>query len=72
MDRYTATIIHHSIARARTVEVGNSINAAKRNARAEFGGEFNDYLICIYDRDHRDGSEAVATKRVDARNWWVA
>ena len=40
MTRYTATIEHHSISRARVEPVGNTLQAAKRNATRAFGGDF--------------------------------
>lgn len=48
--RYYATISHYSISRARVEDVGDDINEAKRRADEEFGGDFNDYILCIYDR----------------------
>lgn len=70
MTRYTATIRHHSIASARIVPVGDDLTTAKRNATREFGGDFNDYLIVILDRDASNfDSEIVARKRIGSRKW---
>ncbi|HEU4986846.1 MAG TPA: hypothetical protein VFT89_07255 [Rhizobiaceae bacterium] len=70
--RYTATIRHHSIARARVVNVGDDLTTAKRNATREFGDEFVDYTIIIRDRNEQDwggNEDIVATKRVGAKRW---
>lgn len=73
MTRYTATISHHSISRARTVEVGDTLEAAKRNATREFGGDFLDYKIIIYDTTIENPWEAVvATRRIGNRRWATA
>lgn len=70
MTRYTATIRHHSIVRARVVPVGDDLSTAKRNATREFGGDFRYYQIVILDRDaHNFDSEIAATKRIGARKW---
>ena len=67
MTTYYATVRHHSISRARLVTVGNSLTAAKRAASREFGDEFSDYVICIYDRP--DMTDLVASRRVGDRKW---
>lgn len=66
--RYYATISHHSISRAREVDVGNDLAEAKRLADDEFGGDFNDYMLNIYDRQSRgqDKDYPVAARRMDA------
>ncbi|MGB3417891.1 MAG: hypothetical protein WBA36_14550 [Mesorhizobium sp.] len=72
MTRYTATIRHHSIARARIIGVGDDLTTAKRNATKEFGDEFLDYMIIIRDRDEQDwggNEDVVASKRVGAKRW---
>lgn len=70
MTRYTATIRHHSIARARIVPVGDDLTAAKRAAAKEFRGEFAGYTIVILDRDaHNFDCEIVASRRAGARKW---
>jgi phosphopantothenoylcysteine synthetase/decarboxylase len=72
MTRYTATIRHHSIARARIVNVGDDLNTAKRNATREFGDEFVDYTIIIRDSQEQDwggNEDIVASKRVGAKRW---
>lgn len=70
MTRYTATITHHSISRARVVNVGNTLAAAKINASREFGDEFQDYTIVIDDQMNPNWG-AVASKRVGARRWII-
>lgn len=68
--RFSATLRHHNIARARVVPVGDDLAAAKRAASAEFCGDFRGYEIVILDRDaHNYDSEIVATRRVGARKW---
>jgi hypothetical protein len=65
MTRYTATISHHSISRARVINAGDTLTAAKRNASREFNGEFLDYEILIADSN----DEIVARRRVKDRKW---
>ncbi len=70
MTRYTATIRHHSISRARIVPVGDDLTAAKRAASIEFGDDFRDYELVILDRDAPNfDSEIVALKRASAKKW---
>lgn len=70
MTRYTATIRHHSISRARIVPVGDDLAQAKRAASIEFSGEFLGYDIVILDRYAPNfDSEIAARKRVSARKW---
>lgn len=72
MTRFTATIRHHSISRARIVNVGDDLATAKRNAAKEFAGDFNDYVIVIYDREEQNwggNEDIVATKRVGGKRW---
>lgn len=77
MTRYTATITHHSIARARVIDAGNDLPSARKKAVEEFGGEFLDYQIVIMDRDMPWEQRAaddnrmgiVDSKRVGARTW---
>jgi len=72
MTRFTATIRHHSIARARTVDVGDDLTTAKRNATKEFGDEFLDYTIIIRDRHEQDwggNEDIVASRRVGNKRW---
>ena len=70
--RYTATITHHSIARARIVPVGDTLRAAKINATREFGGEMGDYEIIITDTTQPEYmcESIAATRRVSDRRWW--
>ncbi|CTQ47277.1 hypothetical protein [Roseibium aggregatum] len=72
MSRYSATITHHSIASTYTVDVGDNLIAAKRNASREFGDGFLDHTIIIFDgqeRDYGGGEDIVASKRVGAKRW---
>lgn len=70
MTRYTATIEHHSISRARVEPVGNTLQAAKRNATRAFGGDFQDYEIVITDTQVSDPRDAaVAWRKVGASRW---
>nr|DAH84845.1 MAG TPA: hypothetical protein [Caudoviricetes sp.] len=72
MTRFTATISHHSIARARIVNVGDDLAMAKRTATEEFGGEFLDYVIVIRDSAEQNwggNEDIVATKRIGAKRW---
>lgn len=70
MSRYTATIKHNSIARARIVNVGETLRAAKINATREFGSGYLDHMIVIYDSQIPEHmGQIVATKRVDAPKW---
>lgn len=69
MTTYTATIRHHSIAAARTIQIDGTLTAAKAAASREFGDEQRDYNIVI--AEHADGlpHEIVARKRVSGRTW---
>lgn len=66
MTRYTATISHHSIGRARVEQVGNTLAGAKRKATQEFGDGFNDHLITIYDTLEQ---RTVANRRCGDKRW---
>lgn len=65
MTKYTATIAHSSIARARQIEIDGSLTQAKRAATAEFGEEQIDYRIVIID----ERGETVASRRVSDKTW---
>lgn len=69
MTRYTATISHHSISRARIIDAGDTLLAAKRAATREFGDGYNDHVIVIYDTTRRPGDQMVASRRMDCRKW---
>lgn len=69
MTRYTATIRHHSISRARVEDVGDTLAAAKRNASAEFGGGFLEHEIVIRDTTLAEPDQIVATRRMADRGW---
>lgn len=62
---YTATISHHSISRARTIEVTGTLTAAKAAATKEFGDDQNDYRIVITD----ESGQTVASRRIGDSNW---
>lgn len=47
--RYTATILHSSFTGAPTVDVGDTLADAKRNAIAAFGDHFHGAEIVIHD-----------------------
>ena len=67
MPKYTATIKHHSIARAREIEIDGTLTLAKRAATREFRGEFIDYNIVIY--ADGDFARPVAARRVGNKRW---
>jgi hypothetical protein len=75
MSRYIATIVHHSIKRARVIDAGNSLTVAKAKATREFGDEFEDCSIQVYDRygcapdTHPAYLPCVAARRVHERKW---
>lgn len=62
---FTATLKHHSIARARIIQCPVNLTQAKRAATREFGGEMLDYTIVILD----PRGECVASRKVGAKNW---
>lgn len=66
-DRYTATICHHTIGRARVEGVGNDLEQAKKLADQEFGDGFLDHTIVIYDRNNY--GPAVAWRRIGDDEW---
>lgn len=74
MTRYQASIAHHSISRARLINAGDTLNAAKIAAAKEFAGEHRDYVIEIYDSRLYDGigsqhGQIVATRKVGGKVW---
>jgi hypothetical protein len=68
MTKFTATIRHHSIARARQIEVTGTLTKAKQAAAREFGGEQRDYEIAIFE-DWHGQPELVASRKVGASKW---
>lgn len=68
MTKYTATIAHHSIARARVLEIEGTLAQAKRAASREFGDGFADHRIVIRQADGR-WDDIVATRRLSDRRW---
>lgn len=72
MTTYFATICHSSIAAARVIKIDGTLTEAKRAATAEFKGDFNDYVLCIFgahpngmmDRDY-----LVSSRRLGGRKW---
>lgn len=69
MTKYVATICHHSIGRAPTVSVGNTLRGAKRRATLEFGDGFLDHTIVIMDTELPEHDNVVATRRIRDRIW---
>ena len=71
MTRYQATIRHHSIARARVVDVGDDLTLAKRQATREFGGGYIDHAIVIIDTEINPAVESniVASRKIGERKW---
>lgn len=66
MTTYKATIKHHSISRARVIDVSAAnLTAAKRKATAEFGKEQRDYTIVIMD----ERGEQIASRRAGGGAW---
>lgn len=71
MQNLHATIRHHSIARARVVDLGTmDLTTAKVLAAKEFAGEFVDYTLCIIGdcTPHNPGG-IVSSRRIGARTW---
>jgi hypothetical protein len=71
MTKFVATIRHHSISRARQIEIEGTLTEAKRAAAREFDQEQRDYEIAIY-ADTSAGEylpDLVATRRVGGRKW---
>lgn len=64
--RYTATIRHHSIARARTISAA-TLAAAKRAATREFRDEQQDYTIVIIDAE----TDMIVSRRILADKRWT-
>lgn len=69
MTKFLATIRHHSISRARQIEIAGTLTQAKAAASREFGQEQRDYEIAIYEDLGARMPELVATKRVGGRKW---
>lgn len=69
MTTYLATIRHHSISRARQIEIAGSLSDAKRAAAKEFGEEQRDYEIAILATDHPSGPYVVSSRRVGGHKW---
>lgn len=71
--RYQATIRHHSIAYARTIDAGETLHAAKINATREFRGGYLDHEIVIIDTAKRDmggREDIVACKAIGDHRWY--
>ena len=62
---YTATIHHHSIARARSITIQGDLTAAKRAATAEFGDEQQNYVLYIAN----SFGQPAASRRLSAKRW---
>lgn len=69
MSKYTATIRHHSISRARVIDAGNSLPAAKARASAEFGDGYLDHEIVIYEDTDTHGPCMVTSRRIGSDAW---
>jgi hypothetical protein len=69
MTSYVATIRHHSISRARFIECGSDLTAAKKLAAREFRDAPRDYVITIYAHDFGYPPEIRSTRRVGGRKW---
>lgn len=69
MTHFYATIRHHSIARARVIECGENLVAAKAKASREFGDDFRDVVITIYGGREGVAPEIYAERKVSARKW---
>ena len=69
MTRYIATIRHHSIAKAREINIDGTLSAAKRAASKEFGDEFLSYEIVIYEEKFDGELIKVSSKLVGAKHW---
>ena len=68
MTKFIATIQHHSISRARRIEVNGTLKQAKIAASREFGQEQRDYDIAIFE-DGEYGPLPASTRRVGERKW---
>lgn len=69
MTKFLATIRHHSISRARQIEISGTLTQAKVAAAREFGQEQRDYEIAIYEDMDDRMPYLVATRRVAGRKW---
>ena len=69
MNTYIATIRHHSIAAARSIEISGSLTQAKRAATKEFGQEQRDYIIVIGQKHLGGQVEIVSSRRVGDKTW---
>jgi hypothetical protein len=69
MPRYSATIRHHSISRARVIDITGTLDEAKKAAADEFEQEQRDYEIVVSEEPDNRAPEIVATKLVSARHW---
>ena len=65
---YAATIMHHSISRARVV-TARSLPAIKRKAIKEFGDELRDYVIVIYESRSDRPDRVISTRNVGGGPW---
>lgn len=69
MTKYLATIRHHSISRARQIEIIGTLTQAKTAASREFGQEQRDYEIVVYEDLDDRAPYLITSKRVAARKW---
>ncbi len=69
MTKYQATIRHSSISRARVIDCGADLNAAKAIATREFGDGFRDHVIVIFNADDPHWGCEVSRRVVGRRHW---
>jgi len=69
MRHFTATIIHHSISRAREYKiVSHSLTQARRIASREFGEGYLDHTIQVYEETPM-GRLPVGQRKIGERRW---
>lgn len=73
MKTYRATIYHHSIARARIVDLNTSdLRTAKRRAFKEFSGEQSEYVICILGDETVHSPRGIVATRCSGYGRWTS
>ncbi len=68
MSKLKATVVHSSISSHYSIEVSDDLKQAKRQAAREFGSDYVDHMIRIYDADTR---QVVSERRVGGGRWSV-
>lgn len=71
MTHFTATIVHHSISRARVIKIDGELADAKRAADEEFGNKFIGYKIVINEHAE-DRAPELAAYRIIGRGGWIS